>query len=283
MAYLFLIIIILEGLLENLLAKEYNIQTPKPNGLLFTGVACFCALGFFLLNAHGKVAYDPALLPYSLCFAAAFGTASVTLVFAIKTGPLSLSSLMSSYSLLIPTFYGIFFLRDKPHITLYFGLAALLVSLFLINFKKNEKLHFEPMWLVYVLLCFVSNGLCSTIQKMQQMAFDGAYKNEFMIYALIPVSFVLLLFGFLRPGNKREMLKPCIKYGVLKGVGNGLMNYLVMLASALLPNSVLFPSISAGGIVLTFFCAVTLYKERLTGMQYLGYGLGVVSLVLLNL
>ena len=282
MAYLFLVLIILEGSLEVVLAKEYNLKTAKPNCNLFTAVVCFCALCFFLLNSGGRLSFEASLIPYSLGFAVAFGTASATAIFAIKTGPISITSLMSSYSLLIPTFYGLLFLKETPHTTLYFGLAAWAVSLFLINFKKNENLHFTPMWIVYVLLCFVSNGMCSTVQKMQQMAFDGAYKNEFMIYALIPVTIVLFVLGFMQPGNKLSMLKPCLKYGVVKGLANGFMNYLVMVTSAMLPNAVLFPSISAGGLVLTFICAVTLYKEKLSRMQYIGYSLGIIAVVLLN-
>ena len=235
-----------------------------------------------LLKSGGRLSFEASLIPYSFGFAVAFGTASATAIFAIKTGPISITSLMSSYSLLIPTFYGLLFLKETPHTTLYFGLAAWAVSLFLINFKKNENLHFTPMWIVYVLLCFVSNGMCSTVQKMQQIAFDGAYKNEFMIYALIPVTLVLFILGFMQPGNKIAMLKPCLKYGVVKGLANGFMNNLVMVTSAMLPNAVLFPSISAGGLVLTFICAVTLYKEKLSRMQYIGYGLGIIAVVLLN-
>ena len=103
-----------------------------------------------------------------------------------------------------------------------------------------------------------------------------------MIYALIPVTLVLFILGFMQPGNKIAMLKPCLKYGVVKGLANGFMNNLVMVTSAMLPNAVLFPSISAGGLVLTFICAVTLYKEKLSRMQYIGYGLGIIAVVLLN-
>lgn len=60
------------------------------------------------------------------------------------------------------------------------------------------------------------------------------------------------------------------------------MNYLVMVTSAMLPNAVLFPSISAGGIVLTFVCALTIYKEKLSKTQTVGYVLGIAAVVLLN-
>ena len=228
MNYFFLFIIILIQLFERIFAKQYNIQAKAPNINLFTAVGCFCALLFFLINSGGSISFPQELIPYSAAFSMAFGTASAAMIFAIKTGPLSITALITSYSLLIPTFYGILFLHDPIHPTLYIGLAALLISLYLINKNKDESMKFSPSWIIYILLTFIANGMCSTIQKMQQVHFDGAYKNEFMIISLAVVTIVLLVLGLSKKGNKREMLKPCIKYGAVKGLITGIINYLVM-------------------------------------------------------
>lgn len=283
MNYFFLFIIILIGLFEKIFAKQYNIKAKTTNINLFTAVGCFCALLFFLINSGGRLSFPKELFPYAVAFAAAFGTASAAMNFAIKTGPLSITALITSYSLLIPTFYGIIFLHDPINPALYIGLAALVVSLYLINKNKDESMKFSPSWIVFILLTFVGNGMCSTVQKMQQIHFDGAYKNEFMIIALAVVTIVLFVLGLSKKGNKCEMLKPCIKYGAVKGLINGIMNYLVMVVSASIPNSVLFPSISAGGIVLTFICALSIYKEKLSKTQVFGYILGIVSVIFLNI
>lgn len=283
MTYFLLLLIVADQLLETIMSKQYNINAKKNNVMLYSGVSCLFALLFFVANSGGKLDFNPKIISYAIGFAAAFGTATATAIFAIKTGPLSLTTLFSSYSLLIPTLYGIIFLKDPISPTLYAGLAVLLVSLYLINMKKNENLKITPMWIIYVLLAFVSNGMCSTVQKMQQLKFDGAYKNEFMIIALAIVTVILITAGLSQKGNKAEMLKPCFKYGIVKGLGNGFLNYLVMVVSAVLPNAVLFPSISAGGITLTFLCSILVYKEKLTKMQTVGYILGIVSIVLLNL
>ena len=283
MTYLLLTLIVGEGLLEQILSKQYNLKAKENNINLFAAVTCLFALLFFLINSRGQLEWNAAMLPYSIAFAAAFGTATATATFAIRTGPLSLTALFTSYSLLIPTFYGIFFLKDPVSPLLYAGLAALLVSLYMINRKKEESMKFSPVWILYVALAFVSNGMCSTIQKIQQLKFDGAYKNEFMIAALLFVTVVLFVIGFLQKGDKKEMMKPCIKYGIIQGLGNGMKNYWVMLATALLPTAVLFPTISAGGIVLTYLCAVFIYREKLSRVQTAGYFLGIVSVVLLNL
>ena len=44
--------------------------------------------------------------------------------------------------------------------------------------------------------------MCSTVQKMQQVASGGAYKNEFMIIALAVVAAAMLLLLIENAGDK---------------------------------------------------------------------------------
>ena len=105
-----------------------------------------------------------------------------------------------------------------------------------------------------------------------------------MIFALAIVFFALAVFVFVK--ERREIV-PSLKSGgllmVICGATNGLVNLLVMLASPLVNNSVFFPLISAGGIVLTWIISVTLYKEKLSIKQNIGLVLGIASIVFLNL
>ena len=73
-------------------------------------------------------------------------------------------------------------------------------------------------------------------------------------------------------------LKGCSIYAPLAGIANGATNLLVMVLTALLPTAVLFPSISAGGIIIMFFISLLVYKEKISKQQ-----MGVSSVILLNL
>ena len=53
--------------------------------------------------------------------------------------------------------------------------------------------------------------------------------------------------------------------------------------SAGISKSLMFPLISAGGIVLTWIISLFFYKEKLTLKQNIGMVLGVISIVFLNL
>ena len=50
-----------------------------------------------------------------------------------------------------------------------------------------------------------------------------------------------------------------------------------------MPASVMFPVISAGGVVLAALVSVLLYKEKLQSQQWIGMCLGTRAIVALNL
>jgi uncharacterized membrane protein len=108
-----------------------------------------------------------------------------------------------------------------------------------------------------------------------------------MIVALLMVV-AILLFASLLPRTQRVLIPVTIQKGwwlaTLCGIANGATNLLVMhLVAEGFPASVLFPVVSGADLLLIFLFSVLVKRERYTLPQYIGYGLGVVSLVLLNM
>lgn len=282
--YLLLFLVVLCVSAQQVTQKAYNGKANR-GGFTFSALSALFAALFFLATSLGHLEFRPEVIPYSLLFALSYGTAMIGIFFAIKTGPLSLSSLLLSYSLIIPTLYGLFFLGDEVDALLIAGLAVLAVSLFLVNYeRKSEEKRITLRWILFVLLAFFGNGFCSVVQKIQQDRFEGAYKNEFMIPALLIVFLTFAVFALF---TERERILPSVKGGwfwsLACGICNGLANLLVMLLTATLPASVMFPLISAGGIVLSYLVARFLYREKLNVLQNIGVLLGVAAVVLLNL
>ena len=282
MEYIFLVIVILMLGLQGLTQKQYEVMTKKPNVFFFSTVTCFVALLFFLFSNGFAFSLDSEFILYSIAFGIAYGTCTVAGFYTIMWGSMSISNLITSYSLIIPTFYGLIVLHEKLSVLGIIGLIALFVSIFLINDKK-EKAKFSLKWLIALICAFVGNGLCSTFQKMQQIACEGRYKNEFMIVALAIVTALFLIVAMLRKEKIADGFGVCAGLGAVKGIANGIVNLLVMILTGSIPNAILFPSISAGGIVIGFVIAVGIYKERLSKQQLAGYLIGTVSVVLLNL
>ena len=279
---LYLIIIIAAVSGQDIMKKMYTNKTEGNGAYVFSACTALFSMLFFIVTLK-EFHWNAAILPYVIAFALSFATANLFGVLAISTGPLSLSSLMIAYSLLIPTFYGVIFLKEPLSITFWIGLALLAISLFLVN-KKNDKTPITPKWILFVFLSFCGNGLCSTFQKMQQTAFDGGYKNEFMILSL---AIVFLVFTTVALIKNRKNLKSHLYHARFTAVGcgimNGLTNLLVMVLSGLIAVSVMFPLISAGGIVITYFVSRFIYKEQLNKVQFIGFLAGIGSVIFLNI
>ncbi len=281
---LLLIVVMTANLFQSIAKKQYNQTTKNRGTYIFNAITTLSAAILFLCTDEKGIQFEIALIPYVLGFSAAFGSAMLFTFLSIREGSLSLTSLATSYSLIIPTFYGLLFLQERAGALLYIGLVLLVCSLFLINNTKGDG-KFTLKWGVFVLLAFLGNGLCSTVQTAQQLRFNGQYKSEFMILALLIVSSFFFILSFVK---EKPDVKPCLRSAllpmVLHGVANGVVNlFVMMLVSRGMAASIMFPVISGGGILLTTLVSVLFYKEKLLPKQYVGLLLGTASVVLMNM
>lgn len=278
--YLIAIILGVSG--QSIVKKPYTQRFGDKGSYLFVALSSVAALLFFVFSAS-ELHFDWALIPHSAGFALVYVTSSVFMILSIAHGSLALSSLVVSYSLLIPTLYGVFFLRDPLGAGFLPGLLFLAVSLFLINGRKGDT-KISVKWAVFAALAFVGNGMCTVVQKMQQLHFDGAYKNEFMILALSMVCVSMLILCAVK---ERQHAVQYLKHGwgnaLVVGGLNGMVNLFVMILSARMAVSLMFPLISAGGLIITFLVARFWYKEPLEKSQLVGFLLGLIAVVLLNI
>lgn len=283
---MFITIIIIGVSMQGVLKKGYSQKVGGGGVFTFSTVGSLCACLFFLVKAlvRNTLVLDLEILPFALLFAAAYISASVFNMLAIQTGSLSLTSLFLSYSLIIPTVYGLIFDGDEAGLTLFLGLGFLALSIALINTKKGET-KITGKWVLFALLSFIGNGLCSTVQPEQTEIFSGKYDDSFMVIALVIVflfNTVMMLTRERREAAK--LLKQGLPMMIGAGVFNGVVNMLTMAVTAAgVSKSLMFPLISAGGIVLTWVISLFFYKEKLTAKQNIGMVLGVISIVFLNL
>lgn len=267
---------------QNIVKKPYTQKMGDKGVYFFSAAASIAALLFFVFTST-TFQFDASYIPYSIGFSVSYAICTVFMVLAVAYGSLSLTSLFISYSLMIPTFFGLVFLNDDISLGFIPGLFLLVVSLFLVN-KGDKQAKFSLKWMICVILSFVGNGMCTVVQKMQQVASDGAYKNEFMIVALAVVTVVMLVMSL---AKERKDIKAYAKAGwhlaLLSGLLNGMVNLLVMILSGKMAVSLMFPLISAGGLVVTYLVSRFCYKEKLTKVQFVGFILGLASVVFLNI
>ena len=288
---LYLILIVLGITAQHVTKKRYS-QKNGGGTYSFAAISALAAMLVFFVISGGSLHFQASLLLYALGFAITYGCSILFTYLAITEGPLSITSLITSYSLLIPAVYGLIAWGEKFDLYFLIGIVLLAVSIFLIRMAPGkteesggeQKKQFTAKWLICVLLAFVGSGGCTVVQREQQIAFEGGYKNEFMILALVFVLISMLVCGLVF--EKKQMpqnLKNSAPMAAIGGLANGGVNYLVMILSARMDASQMFPIISAGGILMASILSMTVYKEKLSTLQKIGLLLGIASIVVLNL
>ena len=197
---------------------------------------------------------------------------------ALATGPMALTSIIASFSLLLPVCFGLCFWRDSLSFYGICGIVLILLSVLLINWKKADGMSFS--WLMYALATLLTNGICSIIQKYHQIRFPSLYRTEFMVFALLCV---LVILTFIRPKHSQAKTIQISWLGMLSGIMNGLSNYIVLYLSSTENASVLFPIVSVANIVAVWLIGIVIFKEKLRLLQTLGLALGIFAIVLLKL
>ena len=198
---------------------------------------------------------------------------------ALAIGPMALTSIFGSFSLVIPFLFGIIFWSEPITLVKAFGLVFLLLAILLINGKREAG--FSVKWFCFALLALLCNGVCSVVQKMHQIKHPGFYQTEFMFWALLSVLFIMIVIS----AAKREgvkAFKPSF-LGLLCGILNCLANYIVLYLSATENASVLFPIVSIANIIAVWAIGVMFFKERTRPLQTAGLVLGIISVVLLKI
>ena len=280
--YLLLLCLPVVNCCQSIAQKQYNLKYEKTNVILFSAVTSVMALGFFLITSGLKLEFNAGLIPYSLMFAAGYSSAWVGTVLALRYGLMAISSLIVSCSLIFPTVYGVL-LGEPVTAAVIVGMTLLLAAIIMVNLKFDKSAKFTWKWFACVMVAFFGNGLCSISQNMQKRALGDSYSHEFMIIALAAASALLFGYAMLTSKDIRGDFRRCLPYSTANGAANGVINLFMLILIGNIPNTILYPTNSALNMIATFLLAFFAYKERFSKIQYAGYALGIVSIILLNL
>lgn len=227
--------------------------------------------------------FELAVLPYCLLIALGYITCFWVLD-AMACGPLSLTSLFVSLSLVISSLYGFFFWEVKVTALSVIGLCLVVLSLWLTLHKGKEQKPVSKKWLLLVAIFFPGNAAYSIGQRAQQMAWNGEHKGQLMFFGLL-LTYIAALARYLYH-RKKGMDKVPAKMLIIPfaaSIINGFYNlFVMMLATMPLSSSVIYPTIAVGALAITSLFSFFGLKERLKWWQWCGLGVGAIAVGLLS-
>ena len=279
---------------RNIIVRNYSRRDGLTNADVhfFNAVsALLSALVLLIWGGFGTISLFTLLC--GIAFGLTVGFQNLFFVRALALGPWSYTTVIVSLSSLITTLSGAVFWHESITVVQWIGIACMVGCSVLsvgnrggtiADCKRSQTVR----WLLTSLLAFLLNGLIGLTQKLHQSSTHREELGAFLIVAfgvLFAYSTVLWGVSAFRGGHGSGDLSSAMTPmwlvwlavgGVLQAVNHKLNLYL----SGVMDSAVFFPIVNGGGLVLTTLLAVTLFRERLDGRQWVGLILGIVSVVL---
>lgn len=285
MSILIYLCIIIASVTRSATSKLYN-RSDGPS-YVFNAIKTLSALILFILMGIVQFRFHLPTVLYGAAYGAFLCIASYSGFRALSMGPMSLTSMLVSFSLIIPLVWGIAVRGEQVSLIQYVGILLLMVALVLVNADKLRRGgsdgKINRLWFLYVAITFACDGACSILQKEHQTQFPSQYSKEFMFFAMLLCSAVFVISAFRKMTFSEIKAVKGKKFAVLSGVTNAVQNYLTMILAGFENATALFPIISAGTVLGSLACGGIAFKEKLKINQYLAIALGIAAVVLLKI
>lgn len=255
--------------------------------IIFNVIKSCTAFCLFALISSFGFSFNWQTMLFGLLYGASLSISMYAGYKALCCGPMALTSMLVSFSVVIPLCWGITVGNEILTPLQYPALILLFVSIISTNIDKikatKEKRSGYGLWLLFVVITFLCNGLGSILQKQHQALYPNAYSREFMFFAMLLCSIIFLI-SALRKFSFYELKATKGKwFGVLAGFTNGISSFLTLVLAGLESASVLFPLISAGTILSAVLCGRFVFKEKLKINHYFALLTGIAAAVLIKM
>ena len=257
---------------------------------LMWNYATATAIGFAMSAANGTVAspVSEPWFPLSILTGFWFILTYVLMVVSSQRSGVTVTSLSSKLSVVIPTLFGVIFLKEALGLMPATGIVLALTALFLVlggKDKNQAKTEKTTLIVLLPILIFFSTGIGDVLMKITETANGHENDPTFMVAFIYGVSFVfsLLLMGYDLIKGKSKWQWKNASGGVVLGVVNFFSTYSVYQAMRVFDNVVLFPVYNIGVVCLTALAGWLLFKEKLTWINYLGLVIAIFAVILITM
>ena len=251
--------------------------------------ATSAAIGAIMSAANGTLV-SPTTQPWfglTLLLGFWFILTYVLIVESSQRSGVTVTSLSSKLSVVIPTLFGVIILKEALSVASIIGIVLALIALFLVvGGKDKTKSKTSKATLGIALLpvfIFLSTGIGDILMKMTEQ------KNTSgdMIPMIAFIYFISFLFGVMLVVYDLTAKKTKWQWkSALGGLALGTVNFFstccIYRAMRVFDNVVMFPVYNIGVVCLSALAGWALFKEKLTWKNYLGLVIAIVAVVLIT-
>lgn len=201
----------------------------------------------------------------------------VLLQINVRRNGVVLSSTFMKLGLLVSIAVSVIFFHEVPDLLQVIGFCLAVAAIILINFRKESG--GEAGFKAGLILMLLAGGMGDAMAKIFEELGDPALESQFLIYTFLVA---LILCTALMLSKKQHPGKWEVLFGLLIGVPNFFSAKFLLGALEHISAVIVYPVYSVATILVVSLTGVLAFRERLEKRQWIGMGLILVALVLLN-
>lgn len=197
----------------------------------------------------------------------------------------SVASVSSKMSMIIPILFGIFFFKETITFEKITGIVIALIAVYYTSKKETGKIEIKNF--IFPILLFFGAGIVDT--SMNYLQYIYLKDSEIALFSattfLVAFIFGILIFIIKSIKDNFKLNIKNIVGGLFLGIPNYYSMYFLIkaLQSKNLESAVVFTLINIGIILLSTFFGILLFKEKLLKQNYFGIVLAIIAVILVTL
>lgn len=269
---------------SSLYNKYAKSEKPDFCGILTFNAVCYGTALVTSLSFGIKEMPSPSTIVCALFYAINVCSLQALSVYAMKLGPMSASSLISLYGMIIPTVSGPLFWGEPFGITQGSGVSLMLISMFLLSANEKSNKNIDKKWFPVIITVFLLSGLAGVIEKIHQSTDGRNEKPQFLFIAYLIMFLISICGRLLLSKNTKQTVsaKNLAPIGIISGVIIGIYALINLTLAGKLDSTVYYPVANGGALILTVIVSVTIFHEKCTKKQFAGIIVGLISVIMLS-
>lgn len=195
----------------------------------------------------------------------------------IRKNGVVLSAIFQKLGLIVQVLISIVFFKERPEVVQILGLIICLAAIVLINFEKEQTVINFKLGLLLILLV---SGLCDGMSKIHEELGNIALSEHFLFYTFGVALILCVIFILVK---KEKVGWKDVGFGVLLGVPNYFSARFLLKALNDIAAVIVFPTFSVATVVVITLTGLLIFKEKISKKQWIGIGMILIALVLLNI
>lgn len=197
--------------------------------------------------------------------------------FNIRKNGVVMSTTFMKLGLLVPMVLSIFLFGEMPEWMQWIGFGLALAAIWIINYEKDDTVIDSKTALIFLLLV---GGSADGMAKIYNFYGKKELSEQFLLYTFSAAVIFCALWAL---AKKEHFGLKEIGYGILVGVPNYFAARFLLKAVEKLPAVIAYPTYCVGTIIIVTLAGLCIFKEKLSKKQWLGMGVILIALILLNL